>query len=116
MAGPLRLRPFDVVVVPFPYSDSLAEKRRPAVVVSVPEVERAHGWLWLAMITSSPGPPKHGDVSISDLGAAGLNVACRVRCAKLATLDGARIVRRAGALSKTDATAVAFALRRCLAG
>ena len=28
--------PFDVVVVPFPYADRLAEKRRPAVVVNAP--------------------------------------------------------------------------------
>ncbi|MEA2824553.1 MAG: hypothetical protein QOF03_1035, partial [Alphaproteobacteria bacterium] len=28
--------PFQVVVVPFPYTDRLADKRRPAVVVSKP--------------------------------------------------------------------------------
>jgi hypothetical protein len=29
-----RFDPFDVVVVPFPYADRLAEKRRPALVIS----------------------------------------------------------------------------------
>ena len=29
-----RFGPFDVVVVPFPYADRLAEKRRPALVIS----------------------------------------------------------------------------------
>ncbi len=41
--------PGDVVVVPFPYTDALAEKRRPAVVVSSQRLERStasSGWSW----------------------------------------------------------------------
>ena len=44
------LRPGDVVVVPFPYSDHLAGKRRPAVVVSSATLEQDHGLVWVAMI------------------------------------------------------------------
>jgi mRNA interferase MazF len=44
--------PFDVVVVPFPFTDRLASKRRPAVVLSRPGTI-APGQAILAMITSS---------------------------------------------------------------
>ena len=46
-------RRFDVVIVPFPYTDHLAEKRRPALVVSADAFNRKHGLLWVAMITSA---------------------------------------------------------------
>lgn len=107
--------PFDVIVAPFPYSDVLAEKRRPAVVISLPEVETEHGWLWLAMVTSAPGPLRRGDALITDLPAAGLGVPCRVRTAKIAALDHPRILRRAGALSAGDRDAVQAALQSCAA-
>ena len=47
-----RFKPFDVAVVPFPYADRLAEKRRPALVISNHKLA-AHGLIWVAMITSA---------------------------------------------------------------
>lgn len=111
----MSLAPFDVVVVPFPYSDVLTEKRRPAVVVSTPEFEAELGLVWLAMVTSAPGPLRLGDAIVADLTSAGLGVPCRVRGAKLATLDRGRVLRRAGALSAADAAAVSAAVRACMA-
>lgn len=98
--------PFDVVVVPFPYSDRLAEKRRPAVVVSSARLERDCGLVWLAMVTSAENRAWEGDVVISDLAAAGLPAQSRVRPAKIATVDGERILRKIGALSPKEARAV----------
>jgi PemK-like protein. len=43
---------YDVVIVPFPYVDRLAERRRPALVISSAALAR-HGVLWVAMITSA---------------------------------------------------------------
>jgi len=43
----------DVVVLPFPYADRLAEKRRPAVVVSLPSLAQKHGIVWVVMVTSA---------------------------------------------------------------
>ena len=51
-----RYDPFDVVVVPFPYADRLAEKRRPALVISNRKLA-AHGLIWVAMITSADNEP-----------------------------------------------------------
>lgn len=95
------LRPGDVVVVPFPYSDHLAGKRRPAVVVSSATLEQDHGLVWVAMITSTPAIWPH-DIPVSDLRSAGLPVKCVVRPAKVATISAARIVRKCGVLSAGD--------------
>jgi mRNA interferase MazF len=107
--------PFEVVVVPFPYSVRLAEKRRPALVVSAPELSRRYGLLWLAMITSSANPRWECDIDL-DIAAAGLPAPSRVRPAKIATVDSSRIVRTLGRLAKADAEQVRKALRSLLAG
>ncbi|MGQ0486374.1 MAG: type II toxin-antitoxin system PemK/MazF family toxin [Hyphomicrobiales bacterium] len=99
-------RRFDVVVVPFPYSNQLAEKRRPALVVSSDAFNRKHGLLWVAMITSAANPRWHGDIAIAATGKAGLPVPSVIRAAKIATIEPARIVRIAGRIDARTATAV----------
>jgi mRNA interferase MazF len=108
----MRLEPFDVVVVPFPYSDRLAEKRRPALVVSHPDLGDRHGRVWLAMITSVPYADL-GDVPIQDTGPAGLPVASTLRASKLATVDVNRVLRVAGHLSDADQKIARRALIAC---
>ena len=61
----------DVVVVPFPYSDRLADKRRPALVVSNERVAKS-GYIWLVMITSARGRTTADDLPIDALAATGL--------------------------------------------
>jgi mRNA interferase MazF len=92
---------FDIVVVPFPYSDRLAEKRRPAIVVSSPQLEDLDDVVWVAMITSSD-TGSIGAVPLQDMSTTGLNRASFVRPAKLATLETNRILRRVGRLSSND--------------
>lgn len=107
--------PFDIVVVPFPYSDRLAEKRRPALVVSDARLEASSGLIWVAMVTSAGRPAAFGDVRLSDMVAAGLPAASTVRAGKIATIEPHRILRRAGALASADRAAVAAALKACAA-
>ena len=104
---------FDVVVVPFPYSDRLAEKRRPALVISADALETKLGRIWVAMITSTVDSAGFGDASINDRGAAGLSVASILRASKIATIDADRIIRRAGALSEADQIGAKAALKLC---
>lgn len=111
----MSLQPFDLVVVPFPYSDRLAEKRRPALIVSRPELESQLGLLWVAMVTSAARPLTLGDVRLTDMQTAGLPAASTIRAAKLATIEPHRVIRRAGALSAVDRAAVVAALRLCAA-
>jgi mRNA interferase MazF len=82
-------RPWDVVKVPFPYTDRSVRQRRPALVIAADEPEIAHGLLWLAMITSAANRGWSGDVPISDLTLAGLPAASILRPAKIATIDAA---------------------------
>ncbi len=107
--------PFDVVVVPFPYSDGLAEKRRPALVVSALDLERKLDRVWVAMITSDRGQQLHGDATIRELTAAGLPAPSRLRASKIATIEVGHILRRAGRLSDLDRDAAMAALKACSA-
>ena len=104
--------PFDVVVVPFPFTDRETERRRPALVVSSPDFNTTHDQSILAMITSAGGDWP-SDVAIRDWHEAGLSVPCKVRL-KLFTLDDALILRKTGVLSGRDAEAVRDSLVRFL--
>lgn len=103
----------DVVVIPFPYADKLAEKRRPGLVVSGPELS-GYGLVWVAMITSASHRAWECDVHVRDLVLAGLPKPSIVRPAKLACIDRDRIVRRAGRLDDISLEAVARQIRRFL--
>ncbi len=109
-----RFDAFDIVVVPFPYADRLAEKRRPALVVSSPELERNHGFVWVAMITSAKGGQRKDDVALANAPRTGLSAASVVRPTKLATVEPARVIRVAGAISPTELKRVLSAVRAWL--
>lgn len=98
--------PGDIVVVPFPFTDCRATKRRPALVCSSREFNRESRHLVLAMVTTSGHAPWPGDVAIRDLGASGLPAPSVVRW-KLFTLDASSILRRAGSLAAADRAACA---------
>ncbi len=106
--------PGDVVVVPFPYSDRLAEKRRPALVISNARLAK-QGFVWLAMITSARQSALPHDAPIADLALAGLPAPCVVRPTKIATVEPSRIVRKAGRLGGEE-TAHALATVRAFIG
>jgi len=108
-----RFDAFDIVIVPFPYSDRLAEKRRPAVVVSNRKLQ-ALGVIWIAMITSADNVSWSGDVPIADLKRSGLPAPSVVRPAKIACIDPSRILRRAGRLDKAAARMTAQRVRAFL--
>jgi len=76
-----------VVKVPFPYTDRPTRQRRPALIVSSPELQRQHGLSWLLMITSAAHRGWEGDVDIADITLAGLPAPSVVRSAKIATID-----------------------------
>jgi mRNA interferase MazF len=89
-----------VVIVPFPFSTQLGQKRRPALVLSESAFNR-HGYSVLAMITTAGHHPWPGDVNLTGLKAAGLNTPCLVRL-KLFTLDNRLIVKKIGQLAAAD--------------
>lgn len=95
------LKPFDIVVVPFPFTDREATKRRPALVLSTASFNQKSGHGVLAMITSAEHSLWPGDHPIEDLETAGLPTECLVRF-KLFTLDQRLVIRKAGVLGATD--------------
>jgi mRNA-degrading endonuclease toxin of MazEF toxin-antitoxin module len=105
---------WDIVKVPFPYTDRPIRQNRPALVIAAGALEATHGLLWLAMITSAANRGWTGDVMISDLREAGLPVPSIVRTAKLATIE-ARDAQRLGTLPPADRNSVSRFLRDWLA-
>ena len=100
----------DVVVVPFPFVDIAAEKRRPSVVLSRQEFNRMNGHSICAMVTTASATIWPSDIRIADLKGAGLRRPCVVRF-KLFTLPNAIILRRTGALTDADRNSVFNAAR-----
>jgi mRNA interferase MazF len=92
---------WDVVKVPFPYTDRPVRQRRPALVVAAGGIQEQHGLLWVVMITSAENRGWPGDVEVSDLGLGGLPAPSLVRTAKIATIE-AKDAERIGILSSYD--------------
>src|SRR5665213_3567149 len=78
---------WDVVRVPFPYTDRPVRQRRPALVIAMPGILVQPGMLWALMITSADNRGWPGDVVVSDLLAAGLPAPSLVRTEKVATIN-----------------------------
>jgi len=105
---------FDVVVVPFPYTDSASNKRRPALVLS--DAQQFNGKIGqsvMAMITSAQHSSWPLDVEIADLDAAGLPAPSTIRM-KLFTLDHRIVIRSCGRLADVDQTKMRAALQQLM--
>ncbi len=104
-------KPFDIVVVPFPFTDRITEKRRPALILSDSEkFSKPTGHYILAMITSKKNPSWPLDTVITDRKKTGLDAPSKIRM-KLFTLDQRLIIRKIGSLSAKDRQGVAERLR-----
>ena len=107
-------KPFEVVVVPFPFTDRKEGKRRPALVLSDRiQFNKPSGHMVLAMITSQKNPDWPLDTSITGKRQAGLAAPSKIRM-KFFTLDNRLIVKKIGSLNDQDKKAVIKALRSLL--
>ena len=105
---------FDVVRVPFPFTDHQSEKNRPALVISDGAAfNRPAGHSVMAMITSAGHAPWPLDVPIGDLMTAGLPAPSIVRF-KLFTLDHRLVRGTLGRLGAKDRAKMQKAMRRLL--
>ena len=103
---------YDVVIVPFPFTDKPITKKRPALVLSNADFNQCNHTI-LSMITTKQHPSWPGDSQIRDYENAGLNTPCLVRF-KLFTLDNRMILRKIGHLSNNDAKQIKIHLRSYL--
>lgn len=109
------IKAWDIVIVPFPFVDKDTKKRRPALVISSPDLPKNHGLYWLAMITSAKNKAWEGDIKIADLAMAGLPSPSIIRAAKITTVQEDVIVRACGILDKAQRGSVLKTLTAYLA-
>ena len=100
----------DVVLVPFPFTNQRASKKRPAVVVSTRAYATARPDLIVMAVTSQVrADPGLADISITHWQAAGLLKPSVIKPV-FATLEQRLVLRRLGALDDDDQ----IALRRAI--
>ena len=92
----------DIVLVPFPFTDQSATKRRPAVVISSSAYHRVRPDLIIMAITGQPPTAGAlGEVVIGDWREAGL-LKPSVLKPILTTIDTALLVKKLGRLNGLD--------------
>lgn len=100
---------FDLVVLPFPFTDQATNKRRPALIISKAGYQEDSGHVICVMITTAAGSSWASDTAITEWAAAGLPKPSFVRL-KVFTLDARFVARRLGRLAEPDQAAVEKAL------
>jgi mRNA interferase MazF len=94
-------RRWDIILVPFPFTDLTSTKKRPCVVIS-PDAFNKSGDLIVGFITSNlQGPPRLGDCLVQDWQKAGLPLPSRFRM-KFATINFEIVLKRIGHLANGD--------------
>ena len=93
--------PFEVVELPFPFSDLSATKKRKALVISSKVFNEKSEAVTVIMITSKANSDWPGDVEIIDWEKAGLRKPCYIRL-KFFTADKSMFLGKVGTLSSKD--------------
>ena len=92
----------DVVLVPFPFTDQTAVKRRPAVVISVSAYNRERPDVIIMAVTSQIRPnASRGELWLQDWSDAGLLKPSAVKPV-IATLEQRLVIRTLGRLAARD--------------
>jgi len=92
----------DVILVPFPFTDQTATKKRPSVVVSSAAYNKSRPDVILMAITGRlSGYSRIGEVIISDWKGAGLLKASTIKPI-LTTIEKSLIIRSLGQLRQED--------------
>lgn len=105
---------FDVVVVPFPFTEQNTDKRRPALVLSDhAQFNDETQNCVMAMITSAKNPDWPLDAKIGSIKKTGLPAPSKIRM-KLFTLDSRLIIKKIGGLAARDQEAVKESLKKLM--
>jgi mRNA interferase MazF len=92
---------WDVVRVPFPFTDMAAVKKRPALVLSKRTFNAASGHTVMAMITKRANNAWPQDYDVQQWAQAGLRLPSWIRM-KMFTIENSLIVDQLGALQAAD--------------
>lgn len=105
---------WDIVVVPFPYTDRTTTKRRPALVVSNDDLHENHSLVWVVMITSAKNAKWEGDIEIKDFEAVGLPAPSIIRPSKIVTIDAGLVLGKLGGIGDGERAKVKTQIARIL--
>jgi len=104
-------RKWDIILVPFPFTDLTAAKKRPALVVSPDSYNKSGQDVVVAFLTSQTDvSPRPGDYRIRFWKESGLPKASLLRM-RFATIDREIIVKRIGRLSGEERSSVLDVLK-----
>jgi mRNA interferase MazF len=92
---------WDIILVPFPFTDKNTTKKRPALVINNLEYQAKTGHLILLMITSAKNSSWYSDTKIEELDITGLKAPSIIRF-KVFSLDEKLIIKKVGVLSEID--------------
>lgn len=93
----------DLVLIPFPFTDQSAVKKRPALILKRISPKTLPTLIIIAMITSRiEGENIAGDCVIEHWQEAGLVSISKVRLAKLVTVEEKLVLKRLGTLHPKD--------------
>lgn len=104
---------FDIAVVPFPFVDKPATKRRPALALSSQSFNDANGHTIFAIITTAKLDQWPDDHALNEQEKTGLVAECFLRW-KLFTLPNALVLKRLGTLGDADRKAISGALSKIM--
>ena len=87
----------DIVLIPIPFTDLSAQKRRPVIVISNDTYNRKTTDIVVVAMTSNPAQTEYGfSINSSDLDRGTLNHPGQVRVDKIYTLSQAIVVKTFG--------------------
>ena len=98
-----------VVLIPFPFTDLTGSKIRPAVVLSVNELD-----VMICFITSELSWKTEYDVSVLPSTSNGLKVKSLIRVEKIATIDSTLVLGELGELSHAEIAELNKGLKKLL--
>ncbi|QQK78971.1 type II toxin-antitoxin system PemK/MazF family toxin [Salicibibacter cibi] len=90
----------DIILIPFPFSDLTGNKKRPALILNKPNVNKQS--LLICMMISSVHRHTSSDIPILEWNEAGLLKPSVVRVNKIFTIDGSMVLKRLGCLNQND--------------
>jgi mRNA interferase MazF len=100
----------DIVLVPFPFTDQSATKKRPAVVVSSSAYHHERPDLIIMAVTSQARPtPAFGEVPVKTWQSAGL-LKLSVIKPVITTIQASLVIRKLGRLKEEDQQALRRAM------
>lgn len=92
---------WDIVLLPFPFTDLKATKKRPALIISPREYNSGSDVLVMFVTSNLKAKSKMGDYIISEWEKAGLPKPSMTRM-KFATIDKKLVIKKIAALRKVD--------------